>query len=189
MLFLQRECIFFSGRKHKRDGFCRCVARFFKKQRKGFLPSFLHLLVTGDQSSRTHPALLWWPRIRGSLRLQDTSRAQQTRLSIFTLSVTTRTVSELPLHCFYLRRRDVQEKGKVRSETERSVPSDVGVWNANGDEYRYCFVQLMHTGQRCETWFLPVKLQAAQCYRWLRALSCKCYQLFTSGGTIQEATR
>lgn len=43
-----------------------------------------------------------------------------------------------------------------------SVQLDTSGSNANGDENLYCFVQLMHTVQRYETWILPVKLQAAQ---------------------------
>lgn len=41
-----------------------------RRVKNKMLPSFPHLLVTEGQSNRTHPALLLWLRIHGSLRLQ-----------------------------------------------------------------------------------------------------------------------
>lgn len=55
-----------------------------------------------------------------------------------------------------------EEEAEEWDESMHSVPSDASAWNANDDKNLYCFVQLMHTEQRCGTWFLPVKLQAAQ---------------------------
>lgn len=135
----------------------------FEKAKEAILPSFLRLLVTGDQSSQIHPALLWWRRIRESLRLQNTSRAQQTRLSLFTLRMTNGNSNKTWITTTLLLSHGFRTRSSGGNwGVMHSVPLDTGGSNANGDENLYCFVQLMHTVQRYETWILPVKLQAAQ---------------------------
>lgn len=109
--------------RHKHISLCAAPALFsccnlfrFEISKEAVLPSFPRRLVAGDRSSRIHPALLWWLRIHGSLRLQNTSRAQQTGLSLF-LHCKSQTTgkTELP-RCFYLL-VDTAAKGKRRRET------------------------------------------------------------------------
>lgn len=105
-----------------------------------FLPSFLRLLVIGDQSNQTHRALLWWPRTRGSLRLEETANT----------AWMTNNSSHI---CLHLQPQDNSSQENCGDEPMHQ--------NANGDENLYCFVLIMHTAQGCEMRFLPMKLHAA----------------------------
>lgn len=127
--------------------FLQCVetqgrTMIFIFERNALSPSFLHLLVTGDQSSRTHPELLWWLRIRGFSRL----RKHTTSLWV------TRDSS-----CKYVNDFRPEDRKQRRELTSKTADA-----SSRNDENLYCLVRLVLTVQRYETRFLPAKLQAAQ---------------------------